>query len=79
MVRSTPDGRAALIAAIFSVSYLAFSVPAVIAGVATTHYGVRDTALVFYVVIALLVATAVASLTLRRRSPGAPAPARADS
>jgi MFS family permease len=79
VARSTAEGRAALIAAIFSVSYLAFSVPAVIAGVATTHYGLRDTALVFYVVIALLVATAAASLAVRRRWPGAPAPARADS
>lgn len=77
VARATPDGRAGLIAAIFSVSYLAFSVPAVIAGVATTHYGLRDTALVFYVVIAVLVATAAATLAVRLRASGA-APAPAD-
>ena len=79
VARSTPDGRASLIAAIFSVSYLAFSPPAVLAGVATTHYGLHDTALVYCAVIALLVATAAASLLLRRRSMGTPAAARADS
>ena len=78
VARSTADGRASLIAAIFTVSYLAFSLPAVIAGVATTHYGLHDTALVYCGVIALLVAVATASLTLRRRYAGTPAPACAD-
>jgi MFS family permease len=71
VARSTPDGRASLIAAIFSVSYLAFSLPAVIAGVATTHYGLHDTAIAYCIVIALLVAAAGGSLVLRRRSPAA--------
>lgn len=75
VARADPEGRAGLIAAIFSLSYLAFSVPAVIAGVATTHYGLRDTALVFYVVVAVLVATAAASLALRRRAGAAAATA----
>lgn len=68
VARASPDGRASLIAAIFTLSYLAFSVPAVIAGVATTHYGLHDTALVYCGVIALLVAIAAASLALRRRA-----------
>jgi MFS family permease len=66
VARASPDGRASLIAAIFTLSYLAFSVPAVIAGVATTHYGLHDTALVYCGVIAVLVAIAAASLALRR-------------
>jgi MFS family permease len=68
VARATPAGRASLIAAIFTLSYLAFSLPAVIAGVATTHYGLHDTALVYCVVIAVLVAGAAGSLVLRRRS-----------
>jgi hypothetical protein len=68
VARASPDGRASLIAAIFTLSYLAFSVPAVIAGVATTHYGLHDTALVYCGAIALLVAVAAASLILRRRA-----------
>jgi predicted MFS family arabinose efflux permease len=38
-----PQSRSALVASIYVVSYLAFSVPAVIAGVAVTHYGLADT------------------------------------
>jgi MFS family permease len=64
---ATPDERAGLIAAIFTVSYLAFSVPALIAGVATSHYGLRDTALVYSAVVAALVAAAAASFLFRRR------------
>lgn len=63
---AAPDERARLIAAIFTVSYLAFSVPAVLAGVATTRYGLHDTALVYCIAIALLVTTAAGSLLLRR-------------
>jgi predicted MFS family arabinose efflux permease len=77
VARATPAGRASLIAAIFTLSYLAFSLPAVIAGIATTHYGLHDTALVYCVVIALLVAGAAGSLVLRRRSARAAAAAGA--
>jgi MFS family permease len=65
VARSAPNGRAGLIAAIFTVSYLAFSVPAVIAGVATTHYGLHATALVYCGVIVLLVAGAGLSLLVQ--------------
>lgn len=78
VANASPEGRAGLIAAIFSVSYLAFSVPAVIAGVASTHFGLHDTALVFTVVIALLVATAAVSLRIRLSAASAPATAAAD-
>jgi MFS family permease len=65
---ASPDERAGLIAAIFTVSYLSFSVPALIAGIASSHYGLRDTALVYSVVIAALVAAAAGSFLLRRRA-----------
>jgi MFS family permease len=67
VVLATPDERAGLIAAIFTVSYLAFSVPALIAGIATSHYGLRPTALVYSVVIAVLVVAAASSFLFRRR------------
>jgi MFS family permease len=38
-----PHERAALLSAVFVVSYLAFSVPALVAGVLTTHIGLRTT------------------------------------
>jgi MFS family permease len=62
-----PADRAGLVAAIYTVNYLGFSIPALIAGVAVTHYGLRSTALVYCAVIAALVAAAVGSLMLRRR------------
>jgi MFS family permease len=65
-----PDDRARLIAAIFTVGYLAFSLPAVIAGVATSHYGLHKTALVYCPVVAVLAATAAGSLVVRRARAG---------
>jgi hypothetical protein len=49
-----------LIAAIF--------IPALIAGVAATHFGLHPTALVYCAAIATLAAVAAASLIFRRRS-----------
>ena len=40
-----PHERAALLSAVYVVSYLAFSIPALIAGVVITHIGLRDTSL----------------------------------
>jgi Major Facilitator Superfamily len=68
-----PDDRAGLVAAIYIVGYLAFSVPALIAGVATTAYGLHSTALVYSASLAVLAAAAVGLLLLRRS--GNPAPA----
>jgi MFS family permease len=56
--RAAPGQRASLIAAYFIASYLAFCVPVVIAGVATTHVGLHRTALVYCAVIAVLAAAA---------------------
>lgn len=66
---AAPAQRASLIAAIFIVTYLAFSIPALIAGMATTDFGLHHTALVYRAAIATLGAAAAASLILRRLSP----------
>jgi len=57
-----PDDRAGLVAAIYIVGYLAFSVPALIAGVATTTFGLHSTALVYSASLAVLAAAAVGIL-----------------
>lgn len=63
-----PGQRAGLIAACYIASYMAWSIPVVVAGVATTHVGLHRTALVYCTVIAVLAAVAAASLIFRRRS-----------
>jgi MFS family permease len=61
-----PDKRGALLATIFIVVYLSFSVPAILAGVAVTYFDLRDTTYVFgFVVMALVAITTVA--VARRR------------
>jgi predicted MFS family arabinose efflux permease len=61
------DATTRLVAAIFIVTYLAFSIPALIAGVATTDFGLHQTA-VYCAALATLGAVAAASLIFRRRS-----------
>jgi hypothetical protein len=57
---------------------LAFSVPVVIAGVATTQFGLHRTSLIYCAVIAVLAAAAAGSLIIRRQAaPGAHAADRA--
>ena len=63
---AAPDQRAGLIAAIFTLSYLAFSVPVVIAGLATTHFGLHRTALVYCATLAVLAALAAVGYMSRR-------------
>jgi MFS family permease len=58
--------RASLIAALWIVYYLAFSVPVVIAGVATTHVGLHQTAVVYSAALAVLAAAAAGSFLLHR-------------
>lgn len=62
----TADDRAGLVAAIFVVAYLSFSIPTIAAGVASQHYGIRDTALGYDAVVAVLVAVAAVRTALRR-------------
>jgi MFS family permease len=61
---ATPAQRAGLVTAVFAVGYLAFSVPALIAGVATTEFGLRPTALVYSASLAVLVAATAGTLLL---------------
>ena len=63
-----PGQRAGLVAAIWIVFYLAFSVPVVAAGVATTHFGLHQTAVVYSAALAALAAAAAGSFLFRRRS-----------
>jgi len=60
-----PAEHAGLVAAIFIVNFLAFSIPAVIAGWAVTRYGLHRTALVYCAVVAALAVAAAASLIVR--------------
>lgn len=66
-----PGDRAGLVAAIFVVAYLSFSVPTIVAGVASQHYGIRDTALGYDAVVAVLVVVAATTTALRRNGFGA--------
>jgi MFS family permease len=78
MARAAPSDRAGLIAAISIVNYLAFGLPALIAGIATSHFGLHDTALVYSAGIALLAVAAAGGLLFesrgRTRAPQAVAP-----
>jgi hypothetical protein len=77
MARAGSSDRAGLIAAISIVNYLAFGLPALIAGIATSHFGLHESALVYSVVIALLAAAAGGFLfegNTRTRAPRAAAP-----
>lgn len=64
---AAPAERAALIASVYTASYLAFSVPAVIAGVITTHIGLRSTSLGYACAVALLAGVAVAGSAVVHR------------
>jgi predicted MFS family arabinose efflux permease len=74
---ATPGQRASLISAIFIAAYTAFSVPVVIAGIATSRYGLHETGLVYCGAVAVLAALALVSLVPQgRAAAGIPAPAR---
>ncbi len=70
-----PGRRAGLLSAVFTVSYLAFSVPAIAAGVAAGYVGLTATAQVYGAVVIVLTVLAVAGLAVHRRRAPAPAPA----
>ena len=69
-----PGHRAGLLAAIFVVGYLAFSVPAIAAGIAVGGIGLERAAEIYGIAVILLALSAVASLALRRRRDAAPLP-----
>ncbi len=51
---ATPDQRGELFAAAFVIAYLAFSVPAVLAGIAATSVGLHPTTLVYGIAVVVL-------------------------
>ncbi|MEU8579391.1 MFS transporter [Streptomyces abikoensis] len=59
--------RATTLAAYYVLSYLSMSVPAIAAGAATQHFGLRTTSHTYAVAAALLAVAAVAALTASRR------------
>ena len=62
-----PGERGGLLSSVFVVGYLAFSVPAVAAGLAAGAAGLRPTAAVYGVAVIALALVAVAGLLRRRR------------
>jgi predicted MFS family arabinose efflux permease len=61
-----PDRRAALVASIYVVCYTAFSVPAILAGIAITHYTLADATYVYGA--AVIVFATLTTLAVSRRS-----------
>jgi MFS family permease len=62
---AAPEQRGALLSATYVVVFLSFSVPAVVAGAATTIYGLRSTTIGYG--IAVLVLAAVTTIAVSRR------------
>jgi MFS family permease len=60
------DDRAGLITAVYLVGYAATAVPAVVAGVATSRYGLHDTARVYSLFVAALAVVGAGSFLGRR-------------
>jgi predicted MFS family arabinose efflux permease len=60
-----PDRRGALLASIYVVIYLSFSIPAIIAGVALTRFGMRETTYVYGLVVMALAAVTTAAVSRR--------------
>jgi MFS family permease len=63
-----PHERAALLSAVYIVSYLAFSIPALVAGVLTTHIGLRDTSFWYGGFVGLVAAATLVLETVDARS-----------
>lgn len=71
---AAPGHRGGMVASIYVVAYLAVSIPAVVAGIATTAYGLGPTATAYIAAIAIL--TVVGALTVAM--PGRGASSRTD-
>ncbi len=65
---ASATGRGALLAAIFIVAYLSFSIPAVVAGYAVTRVGLHDAALWYGVAVEILALVGVAGTQLVNRT-----------
>jgi MFS family permease len=75
--RAPADRRAALVASIYVASYLAYSLPALAAGIAITRYGLLETANVYGAALIVLALLALA-LSHRLQDPLAPSSRRAE-
>jgi MFS family permease len=62
-----PDERAGLVASIYVVCYLGFSVPAVVAGLAVQKFGLGPTTTVYSVAVMVLAVVACAGLLVQER------------
>ena len=70
-----PGHSAGLLASVFVVGYLAFSLPSIAAGIAAGEYGLTRTTEVYSAVVVLLALLAVAALLRARRTVGTFTPA----
>jgi MFS family permease len=61
------ENRGALFAALYIVIYVSISVPAIIAGIAASHYGLRDTTYVFGLAVMVLAAVTMLAVARRRQ------------
>ncbi len=62
-----PDRRSALLSAIYLIIYLAFGVPAVIAGMMVARIGLRDTTYAYGLVVMVLATITLVAVSRRRR------------
>jgi MFS family permease len=63
-----PDERAELFAAVYLTSYLAFSMPAIVAGIVTTKLGLATTATGYGIAVFVLALAAVTGLIVQGRT-----------
>ncbi|MDN5858264.1 MAG: MFS transporter [Pseudonocardia sp.] len=69
------EHRSELIATLYVAAYLAFALPAVVAGVLTTRFGVEPTSIGYAIVVAALAAGSLTAAVLRRHNaPVSPLP-----
>ncbi|MCP3802350.1 MFS transporter [Allokutzneria sp. A3M-2-11 16] len=64
---AVPERRAALFATVYTVNYLAFSLPAIVAGAAATSFGLAVTADVYGLTVIVISLAAAVFLVLERR------------
>ena len=65
------EDRAGVMAGVFTVSYLAFGLPAVIGGIAVGTFGLRDTVIGYSAIVLLLCATSLITTARPHRQPSA--------
>lgn len=74
---TAPAARGQVFASVFLLSYTGFSVPALAAGLAAGHFGLRSTAIgyaAFVIVLVVIAATSAVAVTRRHPAPEVPAP-----